>query len=215
MQKNIVPLLEVAEHSDVIRVFDLDLPGVPVENLQLNVARTERAMHWGGIKFLTIGCNEGEGTEYTATGYNFNPDGSLGATGQKIAKKAPFADANSDGMHKNNDYNWRNTAVYFNSTALKEKSEGDARTQTKQLDRAFRATVGREIFDNEMGLKNAISEAGNALYFTAAVYGLDFILPGVELIGRNDSLPSIMAEFILPKLFWPVVMKFGDSTKNI
>ncbi len=213
MQKNVVPLVEVAEHSDVIRVLDLDMPGVPIEDLQLDVARTERVMHWGGIKFLTMGSNEGEGTEYTATGFNFGADGSIGATGQKIAKKARFADASSDGLHKNSDYNWRNTAVYFNSTALKEKSLEGEPAQAKQLDRAFRATLGKEIFDHEMSLKNVVSEVGNALYFTAVLYGIDFILPGVDFIG-SDSLPEVVTQLMLPKLAWPLLMKLGDSVEK-
>jgi len=200
MSHQIVPLLDIAEYTDNVRLMKLDLPGVPVEDLNVDVTRLNRAMHWGGIGLLAIGSYEGEGTEYTATNVAMGPDGSLVGTGTKIAKKAKISSPQSQDIARSADYRWRNTAIYFNSTALDER-EADPNVQTKALDRALRTSLLADIGSHEMAPKNLVGEAGMAFYYTC----VGKILMGSRF-GYSDGWIDSMVNFMEPKVWLPPVM---------
>jgi len=204
MKHNIVPLLEVGEHTDSISVQALDMPGVPVDRLTVDVTRLERSMHWGCIKYLSIGSYEGEGTSYTAGGIQQNWDGTLSMTGEKVDELAPVSDPNSETLDKNSDYGWRNTAVYFNTTALSEMRDGKE-SQVRAIDRSFRKTMRQEIRSHEMSPENIKSEISGAISVTIALGVPALILGGQPVEGVAEGAALLVPILMLPKPWLPLV----------
>ncbi len=196
-----IPLLEIAEHTDYVRLAELDLPGAPLDRVNVDLTRLERVMHWGGVRVLTLGSFEGEGTEYTATNFTINPDGTMGATKSKIAAKAKIAAPVSEDMHKNPDYRWRNTAVYFNSTGLKEQ-EPDPKSQVKTMDHGLRTNLLEDMAQHELSTQNLAKEVA----FAASIVGI------IKLLPYSDMDWSQIIHFSMPKYYWPAVLKFWDTS---
>lgn len=216
MKHNIVPLLEVGEHSDAIRVAELDLPGVPVEELQLDVARTERAMHWGGIKYLTLASDEGQVTTFVpGPNGNLNPDGSFSSSASKVASKVRLSDHSSERLITplaRSDYQWRNTAVYFNSGEIRQVlKDSDAASQAQSLDRSLRSALLFEIASNEVDASNAMSELAQAVVFTAI---LKIIPVSDEILGGSLGFVPTVLVFSLPKPWFPLSQRLYKAREQ-
>ena len=197
-----VPILDIAEHADNIQLMNLDLPGIPIEDVRVDVPRLQRAMHWGGIRFLTLGSYEGDSTEYTASGVQQNWDGTLSLTGEKIAKKASVTEPQSQRLERDEDYRWRNTAVYFNAIALQEMSGQDPSLLTTVLDRSFRKTILKEVADHEVGLSNITSEVAEAIVL-AGIGSLVLNRIGQDAAGFVEWFES----FVFPKIWFPAGLR--------
>lgn len=199
-----MPILDVPQHTDSVRIMNLDLPGVPVDQLNVDLTRLERVMHWGGIKLLALGSFEGEGTEYAATHVSINPDGTISATKSKVASKARLATPRSEELDKDSEYNWRNTAVYFNSTGLAER-DTNAGAIVKTLDKSLRANLLADIGIGEVGPRRLLRETA---LVTAAValskVTPDFILP-------DWDWSDIPLTTLTPKPILPFALKAIDT----
>ena len=59
-----IPITEVSEHTDSIRIGELGLPvGIDLERIELNIPRVIRIARWGDIGHLRIEGYKGETTE--------------------------------------------------------------------------------------------------------------------------------------------------------
>ncbi len=206
MSHNVVPLLELGEHTDDVRLLNLDLPGVPVDRVNVDLTRLERSMHWGGIKLLALGSYEGEGTEYTATNFAMNPDGTISATKSKVATRSRIGAPKSQDLHKNGDYRWRNTAVYFNSTGLAER-EPEPQKQVRTLDRSLRANLLMDIGTHELGPKRIAEEVAGAFFVALLIKAVP------NFTSEHDLLPTTI-RWSTPKAILPALLKVEDMIEK-
>lgn len=209
MSHQFVPLLEVSEHADNIRLMDLNLPGVDVERLQVDVTRLKRAMHWGNIAYLALGSDAGEHSTFTFGGITYNPDGTLSATRSKIATKAKVSERTNGDMGGTRSLGWRNTAIYFNTSAL-EEHEGTEEQKVRLLDRSFRRSIFGDISEHDLNSRKAFMEVLVGL-------GMITYYEALERLGlTHDINQSFLEAFIfqcIPKPEWPMVTGiFGKFT---
>ncbi len=207
MNHNVVPLVEVAEHTDYVRLLDLDLPGVPVDRLDVDLTRLEKVMHWGGVHVLSVGSYYGDASEVGATSLSVNPDGTMSASKEKIKKRAKITAPESQNLDNAVDFRWRNTAVYFNSTGLAERTP-DPNEQAKLLDRSLRKSLGADISTHELGLGNVAREVGTASLFAA----VSKLVPG-NPVGSWDW-EEILLLACMPKLLLPVTTNIFHNLRG-
>jgi len=156
-----VPLTEVGEHSDKIRLLDFDLPGTDPERLAIDIARTERVMHWGGIGHLSLGSYEGERTTFAPANPRLNPDGTLSATRSKLVTKASASSLEQTPNKEHPAFRQRNLALYFN----KNQPPGRQEKPIQGLDRNLRSQLFKDIWRSEAGPLDLAFELGIIAYY--------------------------------------------------
>ena len=212
MKREVVPLLDVMEYSDTIRLDGLDLPhSVNPEGLGVDVARLHAVMNWGNIGFLTIGSVREDTTSYTPSGLRINLDGTVSGTGTKVAHKASTVLPESEHVnkHRHEEYRRRNTALYFNTPELEQRSANTDASPVTVLDNAFRSGLWLDIQRNDLSVKRLVTELGVAT--TAAAFA------SVASRGHLFFAPEALSDFVpvaallsLPKPMLPLLQKFTD-----
>lgn len=206
MRHNIVPILEVGEHTDNVTIMNLQLPpSLPLEDLRLDLTRLEKAMHWGGIKLLALGTYEGDTTTYSPAEIKTNPDGTISATKAKIGKRARISNPQSQNLEDDVDFRWRNTAIYFNKPEIEERDTQDTQAQLKMLDRSLRTALMTDIIGHEISAKNIFGELKYALTASLiAKYPLRW----------HEDWGTIMTAFSLPKPPLVAIQYISSKMRN-
>ena len=128
-----VPLPEVGEHTDQIKIGELGLPvGLDTERLLLNLPRTLLIAKLGDIGHLTIRGFRGEVTEEGFGIGGISGDGTGTATKSITIAKAKASQSEVEGGdHENisfkDNYLWKDATVKINNAEIEQRirSDGD------------------------------------------------------------------------------------------
>lgn len=147
----LTPITEAYRNSERIR-FNVPLPGwVDTDKIGINIFKTERLMHMGGIKKLLIAksANDDETTSMPVT-LGIAPDGSAYAGRVGAKEKTPAFESESEGANRSfvtQNHSWTNLKISLNlheieSRLLKSNANlRQAESWTKPLDEIVRTGI--------------------------------------------------------------------------
>ncbi len=208
-----VPLTEVHEYTDAIKIGELGLPvGLDIDRLELNVKSAVKTARLGNIGELILSGGRGDKSEHSFSVSGADNSGTATAHAVSTVSKASLHKyTNSSSSKYPSGYNWKRVGIEINNSEVEERIRHDG----DKWDLGLYDVNARAKYMN-MALKKGLAEASIQSVFEDI--DLKEFTQGALLIafsyGVQRNLVHIDPGIYVPTLIGPSLVNFFNHNRD-